>query len=43
MIENWATQFSSNAQKTFNHLPKIFNHLMDHGLISDIDLIIEIF
>jgi hypothetical protein len=35
--------FPRNAQKNFNHLPKIFNHSMGHGLISTIYLVIDFF
>jgi hypothetical protein len=43
VIKNLGTQFFEQCLKNFNHLPKIFNHLMDHGLISTIDLVIEFY
>jgi len=43
VTENLGTQFLGSAQTNFNHFPKIFNHSMDHGLLSTIDIIIENF
>jgi hypothetical protein len=42
-LKIWPPNFLGHAPKTFNQLSKKFNHLMDHGLISTIDLVIDFF